>query len=774
MSIGFGASNADVFGGQRSSGFSAERINSVGDAVFNNASERGITDRGDLETLSVPKFVINARQNEGYMHPVNQWLQLDDNERARAIAHAGEQGWDTDEVDMINPNADIYSSSDTGSEFYIPGWLATMIVDGEKVDGQTPSFEWWQDLGAEERSLLQSEHEADGDDTTLMAIHRIVDGVTEEATLSLDASGDIVSEWSDDGPYTASGVDYGLPMASIDEAMLYLIANNDSELNPMYGTDFGQQSGVGAYSLLNALSENPDLLEEGINTHSGSVWTPGTHVTYRKRINFETGRMEYRYVTSHGNHWEELVKPTRPVKDTRVYGGNFPQPYETDAQYRVRVREWEEDWAFLGGTVIDAYITAGAGVGTGQIFTDDEFEVFRDHFGDYIAEKGLDFNTLVPPNMTDANLEILSGIQTGTPGEAEFEWGAVGQTDEASPYGEAVNARGNTAAFNIENFFEQYMGDAYEMTDASKAGFWALMDRVNPFYNQYQGWWDGMYTDELAVPSFSTFANNPEQTRIYAGPKPDEEDFQHPGAYLAAAREWDEKVRDGYAQVLAIASNNFDPDPMLRWLSNNPGILESNVDIDLEEGEGGMARGGLVSLAVGGPVPPQGIGGLGGPPPEDGMSGGGISGMLPGQMPSLPMENMDIATAIQSDPILMGAAMAILGQHPDPQSAIQQAVSAYGEEIVQALVQAISQQGALQGPGDGLSDSIPATIDGQQPAKLSSGEFVVPADVVSHLGNGDNQSGASSLQGMMERARQQRTGNPQSPPAIDPSMVMPV
>ena len=152
----------------------------------------------------------------------------------------------------------------------------------------------------------------------------------------------------------------------------------------------------------------------------------------------------------------------------------------------------------------------------------------------------------------------------------------------------------------------------------------------------------------------------------------------------------------------------------------------------------------------------------------------GIDSLLPGQTPAMPIENADLYEIVQNDPVLMQATMAILGQHPDPQSAIQQAISVYGEEVIQSLIQAISQQGALQGPGDGLSDSIPATIDGQQPAKLSSGEFVVPADVVSHLGNGDNQSGAGALQQMMSRARGQRTGSPESPPAIDPEMVMPI
>jgi len=66
----------------------------------------------------------------------------------------------------------------------------------------------------------------------------------------------------------------------------------------------------------------------------------------------------------------------------------------------------------------------------------------------------------------------------------------------------------------------------------------------------------------------------------------------------------------------------------------------------------------------------------------------------------------------------------------------------------------------LKGPGDGMSDDIPASIDNRQPARLADGEFVVPADVVSHLGNGSTEAGAKKLHQMMTNLRKDRTGNP--------------
>jgi hypothetical protein len=79
----------------------------------------------------------------------------------------------------------------------------------------------------------------------------------------------------------------------------------------------------------------------------------------------------------------------------------------------------------------------------------------------------------------------------------------------------------------------------------------------------------------------------------------------------------------------------------------------------------------------------------------------------------------------------------------------------------------------LRGPGDGMSDNIPATINNRQPARLADGEFVVPADVVSHLGNGSTEAGAKQLHDMMTRIRKGRTGNPRQGKQINPQKYLP-
>jgi hypothetical protein len=63
----------------------------------------------------------------------------------------------------------------------------------------------------------------------------------------------------------------------------------------------------------------------------------------------------------------------------------------------------------------------------------------------------------------------------------------------------------------------------------------------------------------------------------------------------------------------------------------------------------------------------------------------------------------------------------------------------------------------LRGPGDGVSDSIPATIGGKQPARLADGEFVVPARIVSELGNGSTEAGAKKLYAMLDRIQAARS-----------------
>ena len=131
--------------------------------------------------------------------------------------------------------------------------------------------------------------------------------------------------------------------------------------------------------------------------------------------------------------------------------------------------------------------------------------------------------------------------------------------------------------------------------------------------------------------------------------------------------------------------------------------------------------------------------------------------------------------SINTDPAMVQAAMA--AQQQQAQGAAQGGIMGYaGGGAAQYNLGGYASGGnprLLKGPGDGMSDNIPATIAGRQPARLADGEFVVPADVVSHLGNGSTDAGAEKLHAMMNKVRQKRTGKKKQAPAINPDQMMP-
>lgn len=121
--------------------------------------------------------------------------------------------------------------------------------------------------------------------------------------------------------------------------------------------------------------------------------------------------------------------------------------------------------------------------------------------------------------------------------------------------------------------------------------------------------------------------------------------------------------------------------------------------------------------------------------------------------------------------------MGVYGTPDDPQGA---PISQDGYGLGRLNNMDVNQQnngfargGYLDGAGDGMSDSIPAKIDGKQPAALADGEFVIPADVVSHIGNGSTKAGAHRLYDMLAKIRKARTGNSAQGKQINPRKFMP-
>jgi hypothetical protein len=108
------------------------------------------------------------------------------------------------------------------------------------------------------------------------------------------------------------------------------------------------------------------------------------------------------------------------------------------------------------------------------------------------------------------------------------------------------------------------------------------------------------------------------------------------------------------------------------------------------------------------------------------------------------------------------AKAALLGEHPKPQEAIERFRNVMGDDAFMALRDRIAA-GRIKGAGGGLDDLVPGTIEGRQKVRLADGEFVIPSDVVSAIGDGSTDAGARRLHEMMDGIRKQKTGSTKQP-----------
>ena len=121
-------------------------------------------------------------------------------------------------------------------------------------------------------------------------------------------------------------------------------------------------------------------------------------------------------------------------------------------------------------------------------------------------------------------------------------------------------------------------------------------------------------------------------------------------------------------------------------------------------------------------------------------------------------------------PIVSQAPATVIQQMPIPQ---RTGLSGFTSQYAEGGIARLAKGRYLNGESDGMADQVRANIDGRQEARLSDGEYVIPADVVSHLGNGNSGAGAKVLDEMLSRVRKQRTGNEKQGKEIDPRKVMP-
>lgn len=123
---------------------------------------------------------------------------------------------------------------------------------------------------------------------------------------------------------------------------------------------------------------------------------------------------------------------------------------------------------------------------------------------------------------------------------------------------------------------------------------------------------------------------------------------------------------------------------------------------------------------------------------------------------------------------------AILGQIPNNQEVISMFIDKYGNELFMQIREQVlnpmgsmQTQGMIEGMGGGMDDQVMGMIGTQQPVAVSPGEYIIPADVVSGLGDGSSDAGAKELDGMLDRVRQERTNTTKQPKELNKGRVLP-
>jgi len=147
-----------------------------------------------------------------------------------------------------------------------------------------------------------------------------------------------------------------------------------------------------------------------------------------------------------------------------------------------------------------------------------------------------------------------------------------------------------------------------------------------------------------------------------------------------------------------------------------------------------------------------------------GMSNGGTVMMAKGDK---------VPTGDPAQALIQQTAMALLGRMSEEESSvvIKRFVDEFGSEafqqlrsqVLESVVPNSQKEGLIQGAGGGMDDQVGGMIGDQQPVAVSPGEFIVPGDVVSGLGDGDTSAGAKELAAMMDRVRTERTGTTEQP-----------
>ena len=138
---------------------------------------------------------------------------------------------------------------------------------------------------------------------------------------------------------------------------------------------------------------------------------------------------------------------------------------------------------------------------------------------------------------------------------------------------------------------------------------------------------------------------------------------------------------------------------------------------------------------------------------------------------------------IDPDRLITLAQMAVRGELPEAEAEVviemfmdqfgAEAFAQLRENTLESVVPGSQKEGEIVGQGGGMDDLVQGMIGTQQPVAVSPGEYIVPADVVSGLGDGSTDAGVSELDGMLDRVRVERTGTTQQPAPLAKGGMLP-
>jgi hypothetical protein len=117
---------------------------------------------------------------------------------------------------------------------------------------------------------------------------------------------------------------------------------------------------------------------------------------------------------------------------------------------------------------------------------------------------------------------------------------------------------------------------------------------------------------------------------------------------------------------------------------------------------------------------------------------------------------------------------ALRGQHPNPREALDAYDRMFGPDATAELMRGYADGGVVSGPGSGVADLVPGSIDGREDVRIASGEYVIPAWAVAALGDGSTEAGAKVLDAMVARLREAGSELIMGTEPIEPNEFLPV